>query len=352
MNKFYVEKFNASDDSFKISEFYLQPGNFIKTGELICSIESSKADIDIEAQESGYLYYNQIKGNVINVGDLFYIISEEKLPDVKEYFSTYTTEIPQDFTISKKANELLIKNNINPELINKKIIKESDVIDFINKNSDNSLIETIKINDLNSAILILGGQGGAKMCIDAIKSRGEFEIVGIVDSELRVGDIVSNVPVIGGENLLIPLYKKGVQKIVISFSSLKDLSKRQKKISILKDIGYQFPNIIHSAALVEPTVDFGEGNIILALSMIGSCCKVGNFNYINTGAIICHDSVVGDNNHFAPNSVIAGRVKVENNNLIGINVSTFYDIKIGSNNIINNGVSVNNNISDSVILKK
>jgi len=352
MNKFYVEKFNASDDSFKISEFYMKSGCLVNTGETICSIESSKADIDIEAQVSGYFYYSHVKGNVINVGDLFYIISEQKLLDFQKYFSTNSQQISQDYTISKKANDLLIKNNITPEQINKKIIKESDVIDFINKNIDNSLIDTITINDFSKSIIILGGQGGAKMCIDAIRSKDEYEIIGVVDPELSVGELVSSIPVIGGEDLLILLYDKGIRKIVISFSSLKDLSKRQKKINKLKDIGYQFPNIFHSAALIEPTADFGEGNIVLASSIIGSCCKVGNFNYINTGAILCHDSIIGDNNHFAPNSVIAGRVKIENNNLFGINVSTFYDITIGSNVIINNGVCVNNDINDFIILKK
>lgn len=352
MNKYYVEKFNASDDSFKISEFYIKSGDLINSGQIICSIESSKADIDIESQSSGYLYYNYIKGNIINVGDLFYIISKDKLLDFESHFIPKLSNQLKDYTISKKADELLIKYNITPNQINKKIIKEADVLDFINKNQNIELKQNLNINNIDKSILILGGQGGAKMCIDAIRSKNEYEIIGIVDPELKVGDLVLDVPILGGENLLKYFIEKGVDKIVVSFSSLKNLSFRLKKIEMLKSIGFRFPNIFHSGANIEPSCTFGEGNIILASSIIGSCCEIGNFNYINTGAIICHDAIVGDNNHFAPNSVIAGRVKVMNNNLFGINVSTFYDITIGSNVIINNGVSVNNNIDDFVILKK
>ena len=71
LNKYYVEKFNASDDYFNVTELYFNQSQFIKNGELIFSIESSKADIDIEANKEGYLYYNIIKGQKINVGELF-----------------------------------------------------------------------------------------------------------------------------------------------------------------------------------------------------------------------------------------------------------------------------------------
>jgi sugar O-acyltransferase (sialic acid O-acetyltransferase NeuD family) len=352
MNKYYVEKFNASDDSFKISEFYINSGNLIKTGEIICSIESSKADIDIESQSTGYLYHNYLKGNIINVGDLFYIISQEKLLDFESYFIPQISNQQKDYTVSKKANELLIKNNITPNQINKKIIKEEDVLDFINRNQNIDLKVNLNINNIDKSILILGGQGGAKMCIDAIRSKNEYEIIGIIDPELKAGDFVLDVPILGGENLLNALIDKGLNKIVVSFSSLKNIGYRLKKIEMLKSIGFLFPNIVHSSANIEPSSSLGEGNIILASSIIGSCCVIGNFNYINTGAIICHDAFVADNNHFAPNSVIAGRVLVGSNSLIGINVSTFYDIRIGSNVIINNGVSVNNNVDDFTILKK
>ena len=60
INKYYVEKFNASDDYFNVTELYFDKSQFVKNGELIFSIESSKADIDIEVNKEGYLYYNII----------------------------------------------------------------------------------------------------------------------------------------------------------------------------------------------------------------------------------------------------------------------------------------------------
>ena len=55
INFVYVEKYNASDDSFFVNEIYIQNGERIGIDDLILSIESSKADIDIESKFSGFL---------------------------------------------------------------------------------------------------------------------------------------------------------------------------------------------------------------------------------------------------------------------------------------------------------
>ena len=88
MTKYFVEKFNASDDSFTITEVYVLSGSFVEDGKIIATIESSKSDIEIESQKSGYVYYNFSKGETINVGDLFYIISSEKLNDIIDLFNS------------------------------------------------------------------------------------------------------------------------------------------------------------------------------------------------------------------------------------------------------------------------
>ena len=56
INFVYVEKYNASDDSFFVNEIYIQNGERIDIDDLILSIESSKADIDIESKFSGFFY--------------------------------------------------------------------------------------------------------------------------------------------------------------------------------------------------------------------------------------------------------------------------------------------------------
>ena len=102
MKKYFVEKFNASDDSFRIIDIYKLSGDNIKKGDLIFSIESSKANIDIESDESGYIYFNFKKGDNILIGELFYVISNEIINNLTDVFISKPVVIFDGFSISKK----------------------------------------------------------------------------------------------------------------------------------------------------------------------------------------------------------------------------------------------------------
>ena len=357
MEKVYLEKHNASDDSFQLTEINFEVGSRVEKDDIIFSIESSKANIDVEASFSGYIYYNVNLNEEVYVGKLFYIISNEKLTEYKSYFIEKKEENNiEGIIISSKASVLLQKENIDPKKIDKSCIKEKDVIDYIasqNKNGlSDEILSQLKKVDVHKDIIIIGGRGGCKMVIDAIISSDSYNIRGIIDNEIKVGEVVMGYNIIGNDSNLTELFKLGFKNIVLSFSMLSNLKLRNEKYRYYVDFGFKFPNIIHKHAILESSVILGYGNVILAGSILGSEVSIGNVNYINTGSIICHESKVGNNNHFAPNSVIAGRVKVGNNVLIGMCATTFFDINIGSNIIINNGVNIVSDVEDNKIIKK
>jgi len=359
MEKVYVEKYNASDDSFLVTEINFEVGSKVEIDDIIFSIESSKADIDVEAISSGYIYYKTKLNEEVYVGNLFYILSEKKLTDYESYFIEKKEENnAEGIIISSKANILLKRENIDPIKIGKSFIKEGDVTDYINSQKTNKngftdkILNQLKKVDVKKDIIIIGGKGGCKMVIDAISSSKLYNIRGIIDNEMKIGEQVMGYNIIGNDSNLAELFKLGFKNIVISFSLLGNLKLRNEKYRFYLDFGFMFPNIIHKHASLEPSATLGYGNIILAGSILGSEVSVGNVNYINTGSIICHESKVGNNNHFAPNSVIAGRVKVGNNTLIGMCATTFFDLNIGSNVVINNGVNIVNDVENNKVIKK
>jgi sugar O-acyltransferase (sialic acid O-acetyltransferase NeuD family) len=355
MKKYFVEKFNASDDSFKITEVYTNSGNFVKSGELILSIESSKADIDIDAKESGYLYYKLSIGDIINVGDLFYLISDEKINNSDEYFKNKNIEKIDGFTISKKANELLVKFNLTPLDINKKIIKESDVIDFIDKNInkgsvfDKNLL--IPIESFKTPIIIIGAGGGAKMCIDALRDSNDFKVVGLLDDNIDLGVKVLEVPVVGNLKSVDLLLELSINNFIIAFGVLEKRKKRYELFLRLKEKGCLFPNIIHPHAIVEKSVLMGSGNVILAGANVGSSVILGNLNYINNNSLISHDCHFMDNIHIAPSAVLASSINIKSHVLIGMNTTLYYGIKIGESTTILNGLIINSDIDNNIIQK-
>lgn len=356
INKFFVEKFNTSDIEYKLVEVYVKCSQYVKSGEKLFSIESSKTILDIDSSDSGWIIFDLEINQTVKVGDLIAILYDEELSEdqisieLKKQKSIQNDEVNEIASkFSKKALNLIESNNLDKELfLNYEFVKEKDVLDLIKFRNTKF---TLPNNDKMDLILI-GGKGGAKMCIDAIKSTNKFKIIGIIDESIIPGSKVMGVDVLGGENELLLLYESGFKNLVITFSLLNDLPKRHIKIQQYKKMGFTFPNIIHEKASVEPSAIIGNGNILLANSIIGSEAIVGDFNYINTAAIICHEALIGDNNHFAPNSVIAGRVKIQNNNLFGMCSTTYFDISIGSNNILNNGINLYNHITDNNTIRK
>lgn len=66
------------------------------------------------------------------------------------------------------------------------------------------------------------------------------------------------------------------------------------------------------------SVELGEGNLVFAGAVVGSCAKIGNNCIINTGAIVSHDCAIGNHVKISPGAVLGGSVSVGDNSLIGM----------------------------------
>jgi len=354
--KFYVEKYNTSDNQYTVISVLVGVGSWISKDQLIFEIDSSKAAIDVEAPTEGYLYYSCKSGDKIAVGDLFFILSTENIKNFATEFIPATVAITAGFTISKKAMSLLELNGIDYRKLNKTIIKEKDVIEFLEKrepsNGIDELLLSLTDQEIKKATIILGGKGGAKMCIEALKYNNEYKIIGILDDNLEINTKVYDINVLGGFALANTLIKMKVLNFVLAFGVLENRNVRFRLYKQLKEDGALFPNVIHPKSIVEDSVNMGEGNVILAGSNVGSDVILGNLNYINNSAVISHDCILNNNVHIAPGAVLGSSIKIGDSSLIGMNCTLFYGIKIGANSVINNGLIINNDVSDNTVIKK
>lgn len=347
--EFKVEQFNPSDQEYTITEIYFTNGKYVTKGELILSLESSKADLDVEIEEDGFFYTNHKVGDSVEVGEVLYIISEEV--NIKEVSSNINKKEDSFLLISKKAEKLLGKHSIDPKDIKKKSISERDVLEYLSK-KDFSLKEIEIKSDPDKTIIILGGKGGGKMIVDALINHSIFKEILILDDNIDQGSKIGSGKVIGGFNQAEELILKGYNNFVVGFGILTNRKLRYNIYTKLKDQGASFPNIIHPMSLIEPSVVMGEGNVFLGGCNIGSYCEIGNLNYFNNGCLISHDCKIKDNSHFAPASVLGSSIKVENDCLIGMNTTLYFGISIGENAVINNGLNINKSINSNSIINE
>lgn len=197
-------------------------------------------------------------------------------------------------------------------------------------------------------IILIGGGGHCKSCIEVIESSNKYEIVGIIDTKDKIGKDVLSYKVIGCDDDLEKLKEK-YDFALITVGQIKSASLRKKLYLKAKEIGYQFPIIIASTAYVSIHTKIGEGTIIMHQTMINSNVKIGANNIINTKALIEHDTQIGDYNHISTAAILNGDVKVGNKCFIGSNTTFVNGISIKNNIFIGLNSVVNKNLNESGI---
>lgn len=136
--KYIAPKLSANDDQLKVSKLYFNNGDFVKKGEIIADLESTKIAHEIIADNDKKIYYYFKEGDIINVGETL----AEQSNDVIDV--SYDNNIEPIFT--KAALKLIQKNNLNKDLfISKKIVQSEDVHEIltVNEQINNSVTHTL-----------------------------------------------------------------------------------------------------------------------------------------------------------------------------------------------------------------
>jgi len=199
---------------------------------------------------------------------------------------------------------------------------------------------------MREKIIIVGGGGHAKSVIDTINTMNLFEIVGIIDSPDKKKTFVNGIEVIGEDSDLVAYFNRNIKNVVIAIGSIGHVGVRVKLYHLCKKIGYSFPNIIDSSAIISKNIIIGEGNFIGKGTISNTDVHIGNGCILNTGCIIDHDCFIEDFVHLAPGCVLSGGVLVKKYSHIGTHSTIIQNITIGKNVLIGAGSVVLKDIQD------
>jgi sugar O-acyltransferase (sialic acid O-acetyltransferase NeuD family) len=180
-------------------------------------------------------------------------------------------------------------------------------------------------------IILVGGGGHCKSCIEVIESENKYSIAGIIDAKEKIGQTVLGYPIIGCDDDL-PQLKSKYNYALITVGQIKSPNIRIKLFKQLKELNFILPVIIASSAVVSKHSKIDEGTIIMHQCMINADAEIGKNNIINTKALIEHDAKIGNHCHISTNTVINGTVHIGNENFIASNV-TFVNNLTTTNNV-------------------
>lgn len=364
MNKVIIPRENVSDNEYKIVTIYKGNNDLVNKNDIIGEIESSKALIELLAEESGYFFSDRKEGEMIAVGEVFALISAEpigKLEKISTFDSVSNdTPLEEGSVITQKAGKLIESHGISivelkKSLNNPDIISERDVLKFL----DTKLVEW-ETPDLTAAytnfstrkvkrVAIIGGGTGAIQVIDLMLSIGEYLPFCIFDdTPYKLHKKILGVPVISRiDPEIIERYFKDAffDQVIIAIST--SIPFREKVFKALKARNIPFANLVHNSVYLGVNVQLGEGNIILPQCHIGPCAAIGDNNFITAKASIEHNNIVGDHCTFGPGVMTSGNVTIGNKVKFGAGIFVEPNIKIGDNSIISSGSIITKHVEAS-----
>jgi sugar O-acyltransferase (sialic acid O-acetyltransferase NeuD family) len=167
-------------------------------------------------------------------------------------------------------------------------------------------------------IILVGGGGHCKSCIDVIEQEGKFNIAGIVDKPELLGSKVLGYSVIGNDSDLGSLTKK-YQYALITVGQIKLPDLRIELFSLVSKAGFLLPCVVSPRAYVSKYAVVGNGTIIMHDALINANAKIGDNCIINSKALIEHDAVIENHCHISTGSIINGGTVVKCHTFFGSN---------------------------------
>jgi sugar O-acyltransferase (sialic acid O-acetyltransferase NeuD family) len=165
-------------------------------------------------------------------------------------------------------------------------------------------------------IILIGGGGHCKSCIDVIEAAGAFKIMGILDSADKVGQAVCGYSIVGTDDRIEEFAKLGYG-FHVTVGHLKSPATREKIFTRLQALKAETPVIISPLARVSSHAQVGEGTIIMHFALVNADAEVGVNCIVNSRALIEHDAFVGDHCHVSTGAILNGNAQLGSRSFFG-----------------------------------
>ena len=197
-------------------------------------------------------------------------------------------------------------------------------------------------------VYLLGGGGHGRVVLNALLSSG-VNVAGVLDPNLKVGDLVFGVPVRGGDEFLDQLSPESVL-LVNGLGANPYVDNRKRLFEEMKTRGFLFDVVRHPSAVIERECNLGASSQIMAGAVLQNRIQIGDNAVINTHASVDHDCVIGTHTFVSPGVVLSGEVLVGESVFIGAGAVVLPGIEIGVNVVIGAGAVVIKSIPNGWIV--
>ncbi len=348
---------NPNEPEAVVAALHIQDGQAVSTGDLLCSLETTKSASDIFAQSDGYVIGLRLAvGQSARAGEMLCYLAETpdwKLPaePVVQQEESQST-LPEGLRITRPALAFARQRSVDlTSLPVGPLVTESMVKAVLERSQSETQLSLPESPFDPTAIIVYGGGGHGKSLIDLLRCLGAYRVAGVVDDGLEPGSLILGVPVLGGKDVLPGLIARGIRLAVNAVGGIGDVSIRIQIFRLLGEAGFACPAVVHPTSFIEASAVLSPGVQVFPHAYVGSEARLGFGSIVNTGAIVSHDCRIGDYVNISPGAMLAGEVQVGSGTLIGMGVTINLAVKIGPSCRLGNGATVKNDVPQGGIVR-
>ena len=199
--------------------------------------------------------------------------------------------------------------------------------------------------------VVLGGGGHARVLIDCLLEANEATPVAVVDVDRSVwGTQIYGVEIVGGDDQLAVLRRRGITKFVVGLGGTRDNGPRRRLFERAIAAGFQPIVVRHPSAVCSRWAEIGAGSVLYPHSVVNAGVKLGLNVIVNSGAIVEHDCVIGDHAHLAPGAVVNGAVVVGEMAHVGAGSVIKQGLRIGEAAVVGAGATVVSDVAPGTVV--
>lgn len=352
-----VPLLNSNEPESLLARLYVQEGQKVAKGDVLCTLETTKNTTDLTAEREGYILGLKYRaGQTLMAGEILCYLSEdpEWVPEapLSEGPAKAEPAVPEGYRITQPALALARQHSIGWDALPRDIlITEREVRALLKGEPANAGFNVPQTAFDPTQIVIYGGGGHGKMVLELLQSLHTFRIAGIVDDGRERGSSVMGIPVIGGKEMLPELVQKGIRLAVNAVGGIGNIQVRIRVFETLAGEGFACPVLVHPTARVDASSVFSQGVQVFTNAYVGPEVSIGFGTILNTGVIVSHECRIGAFVNISPGAVLAGDVQVGSGSLIGMGATINLGVKIGSGVRIGNGATVKADVPDSAVVR-
>lgn len=198
---------------------------------------------------------------------------------------------------------------------------------------------------MKERLILVGGGGHCRSCIDVIEAEGRFVIAGIIEAEGSVIRDVAGYPVIGTDKDLRN-FADDRHRFLVTVGQIESSASRKGIFDRLVSLGASLATVFAPSSIVSNRAKVGRGTIVMHHAIVNSGAVIGENCIVNTKALVEHDASIGDHCHVSTAAAINGGAAVAHGVFLGSGCVVGNHLRIGRECVIGAGSVVLRDITE------